>query len=111
MSLDLNAVFTLFNFAYKSGNYELIILFTTQYLSQHDFSHRILNNELLTFICWLVRVYVEMKDSQAINGLKCWIVQNFNIRFSWLENAEMLADGRYILFSGLSKNSMIHLGI
>jgi hypothetical protein len=94
MALDFNAILGLFNFAYKSGNYEMIVMFAFQYLLQHDHTNRMFNSELLSITCWLIRCYVELKDAQSINGLKMWLTQNFNVRFVWVDYAEMLAGGR-----------------
>lgn len=92
MGLDMNTLFGLFNCAYKAGCYEFIVLFATQYFLQ---DLRALDGELLTVLCWAVRAFVELKDSQTINGLKAWFQKSFGIHLIWLDYAEMLADGKF----------------
>jgi hypothetical protein len=88
----LNSISTVFNFAYKTGNYELIVAFATRLFSHHSLQR--LDEELMVYICWSARAFVELKDPQSINGLKSWLVTHFGVQFGWLDCAEALADGR-----------------
>ncbi|KAI6182676.1 hypothetical protein M3Y97_00406300 [Aphelenchoides bicaudatus] len=91
MGLDMGSLLNLFSCAYKSGQYDFIVLFSTHYFNQ--FEESTFNGELLVVVCWMVRALVELKDGQSINGLKLWLEQMFGACLAWLDFAAMLADG------------------
>lgn len=106
LGLDTSALFGLYNCAYKAGQYEWIIFFSTQFLTQ--FEDRMFNGELLVVVCWMVRAFVELKDGQSIYGLKLWLERTFGAHLAWLDYAGMLADGR-LEFSRFIQNNLLIL--
>ncbi|KAI6225903.1 HEAT and Phosphatidylinositol 3-4-kinase and PIK-related kinase domain containing protein [Aphelenchoides besseyi] len=83
---------TAFEMAYKSGHYEFIVYASTPYLTSFDQSHK---DQLIPLICWMTRALVQLKNADAIKGLRIWASAHFDGVFNWLEQAERLANGHF----------------
>lgn len=45
-------------------------------------------------VCWLVRSMIELKASQAIEGIGAWIKKVFGQDLVWIRGAVLMASGR-----------------